>query len=171
MRYNVAQLLKEPTGATRTVELSRSQEKDGDFGGAAAGCLQLLRTHQGVLVRGSVAVPVAATCGRCLKEFTERAFLEVEEEFFPLLDVNTGLRRSLPEDAEAETIDNNHILDLTEVLRQNVIAAQPIKPLCRLNCPGLCPGCGADLSSESCACKQSLADPRWGSLVALLQET
>lgn len=172
MRYNVAQLLKEPIGATRSYRLpdekAAGSEFDADF---ISGAVQFLRTHQGVLARGAVEAQVTQTCGRCLREFTGLSRLLVEEEFFPQVDVNTGRRLALPADVDGTAIDANHILDLTEVLRQSLVAAQPMKPLCRPDCSGLCPECGADRNAESCPCGLAVRDPRWDALTALLRES
>ena len=171
MQYNVAQLLKEPTGSTRTVRLSEGEDGLGDLAERLAGRLELLRTHQGVLVRGQVDAQIPLACGRCLDGFVESSNLTVEEEFFPQIDVSTGRRLSAPEDAEGASIDANHILDMTEVLRQYLIGAQPIKPLCRLECAGLCPECGINRNTESCTCDGGPVDPRWDALAALLRES
>ena len=171
MQFNVAQLLKEPTGSTRSVDLSQEPEGGRRVAEAIGGRLQFLRTHQGLLVRGNLDSKVVWTCSRCLKEFVGTSALAVEEEFFPLVDVNTGQRIELPDDADEAVIDANHVLDLTEVLRQYVIAAQPIKPRCRVDCSGLCPECGVDLNSEKCTCGEDLRDPRWDTLAALLHES
>jgi uncharacterized protein len=97
--------------------------------------------------------------------------LTIEEEFFPLIDVNTGRGAPLPEDADgAFRIDANHILDLTEVLRQCVITDTPMKPLCQPECRGLCRECGANLNRETCRCSAAQRDPRWESLTALLHQ-
>lgn len=171
MRYNVAQLLKEPTGSTRSVELDQEPESRPGFADALGGRVQFLRTHQGLLVRGSVKARVSLTCSRCLNEFVGATQLALEEEFFPRVDVNTGQRMILPPDAEGTIIDANHVLDLTEVLRQYVIAAQPVKPLCRDNCAGLCQECGVDLNRENCTCGAGPRDPRWDALAALLRQS
>ena len=172
MQYNVAQLLKEPTGATRSVELNQGPESRGGYSpDGLAGRMQFLRTHQGLLVRGNVKARVSLTCSRCLNEFVDAAQLDLEEEFFPRVDVNTGQRMPLPSDTEGTIIDVNHVLDLTEVLRQYVIAAQPIKPLCRADCSGLCQECGVDLNKENCTCGEGTRDPRWAGLAALLRES
>lgn len=171
MQYNVAQLLKEATGAVRNVDVEG--ETAGPEGGAVIyqGRVEFLRTHQGLLVRGQVAASVPLTCGRCLNEFKLPASLDVEEEFFPLVDVNTGRRVAFPADYEGTPIDTNHVLDLTEILRQYSIAGQPIKPLCRADCSGLCQECGADLNLEECKCGEAPVDPRWGALTALLNQS
>ncbi len=143
----------------------------GDLAVAYGGSLEFLRTHQGLLVRGNVQASVALTCGRCLNEFSSPSQLEVEEEFYSLVDVNTGRRMDDAWDFEGTTIDFDHVLDMSEVLRQYTIAAQPIKPLCRADCGGLCQECGVDLNQESCKCGEDAIDPRWKDLAALLEQS
>lgn len=172
MQYNVAQLLKEPIGATRSYRLEEEKAAEPGFDADyISGSVQFMRTHQGVLARGEVAARVGQTCGRCLREFTGSARLLVEEEFFPQVDVNTGRRLAWPRDAEGMAIDANHILDLTETVRQSVVAAQPMKPLCREDCSGLCPECGVNRNDGICDCGDGMRDPRWGALTALLRES
>ena len=136
-----------------------------------SGGMELLRTHQGLLVRGAVGAHVASTCSRCLNEFASACSFDLEEEFYPLVDVSTGRKLALPWDNEGTTIDSNHILDLAEVLRQYTLAAQPIKPLCEADCMGLCQECGVDLNREKCTCTEAAIDPRWGALATLLNES
>lgn len=171
MQYNVAQLLKEPTGATRRVQVGGESEKLEGSPNIYVGSVQFLRTHQGLLVRGQVDAGMLLTCSRCLREFVCSSTLDVEEEFFPLLDVTTGRRLAPTDDLEGTTIDVNHVLDLTEVLRQYCIATQPIKPLCETGCSGLCQECGVNLNDEDCRCSVSAIDPRWEALAALLGES
>jgi len=168
MQYNVAQLLKEPTGSTRSYRL------DETFTGAERmvdwikGPVHLLRTHQGILVTATLIVQTTQACSRCLKEYTSPSTITVEEEFSPTIDINTG--RSLPPPANAEEvlrIDSIHVLDLTETLRQYVLADAPMKPLCRDDCRGLCQLCGANLNQGICNCVIAQPDPRWGTLSSL----
>ena len=171
MQYNVAQLLKESTGATRRVKVDAGPVYTAGIAVSYLGDVEFLRTHQGLLVRGSVRAHVASTCGRCLNEFAGPCSLDVEEEFYPEVDVNTGRKLAQPWDNEGTTIDANHILDMAEVLRQYTLAVQPIKPLCDTDCQGLCQECGADLNMEECTCNVAVIDPRWGALAALLNES
>lgn len=170
MQYNVAQLLKESTGAVRRVVVEGELALAGGASAWYDGRIELLRTHQGLLVRGTVAATAPLGCGRCLNEFAGRSQIEVEEEFFPVVDVNSGRRMELPWDYEGTTIDESHVLDISEVLRQCTIAAQPIKPLCREECQGLCQECGVDLNESECMCSGGAIDPRWEALAALLNQ-
>jgi uncharacterized protein len=168
MRYNVAQLLKEPIGSTRSYQLEETFTGSERFAHRVSGPVHFLRTHQGILVNAELEARVTLTCGRCLSDVTLPLTLQVEEEFFPVVDVATGRRLSLPAGSEGFRIDASHTLDLTEVLRQYVITYQPMKPLCSPDCSGLCPQCGANLNQRNCSCDSAQRDPRWGALAKLL---
>lgn len=169
MRYNVAQLLKEPMGATRGYQLQEEFTGPERIADAVRGPLNLVRIHHGVLVRARLDTRSSLTCGRCLDSFTRQSALFIEEEFFPTVDLHTG--RKLPPPAEGEgalLIDAGHTLDLTEVLRQYLLTDAPMKPLCRSGCLGLCPICGINLNRERCGCSAGRVDPRWGALAWFL---
>ncbi|MCH7842027.1 MAG: DUF177 domain-containing protein [Chloroflexi bacterium] len=168
MYYNLAQLLKEPTGSTRYYEV------DGSFIGPensmdrAQGWVWVIRTHQGVLVRAELETWVKLTCGRCIDQFELQSRLKMEEESFPTDDLVSGQTTDSSEETEGVIhLDAQHVLDMTEVLRQCVLTEVPIKPLCCEECLGLCPGCGSNLNKEKCKCNAALADPRWVSLAEL----
>jgi len=169
MLYNVSQLLKEPIGSTREYRVDEIVDGPELLAGKVLGQVNLLHTHQGVLVRGQVQVETAWSCSRCLASVTDTASLEIEEEYFPVIDVITGRRVPMPEDADPTfSIDANHTLDLTEVLRQCLITEAPMKPLCRPECQGLCRTCGVNLNQAACSCGGA-SDPRWGALADLLR--
>ena len=171
MHYNVSQLLMEPIGSTRRFQLEGSVAGgiEGPRGGRANGSVRLLRTHQGLLVNGVVEVEVAAACGRCLTDFVQATKVTLEEECYPTVDPSTGRRMAPPDEAEGVLhIDTRHMLDLSDVLRQYLLTSEPLKMLCRDDCQGLCPECGADLNMEKCNCTSTPVDPRWGTLTDLL---
>lgn len=174
MLYNVSQLLMEPIGATRRFQLDEPMAVLGGGAenagaGRATGTVRLLRTHQGLLVYATVDAPVTAECARCLASCDRRSTLELEEECYPTVDPNTGRNMTPPDESEGVLhIDSRQMLDLRDVLRQYLLAGEPLKTLCRHDCQGLCPECGADLNTESCRCDSPAIDPRWGALAELL---
>jgi len=136
LQINVSQLMKSPVGTTRKYEIDESNIGDDDL--SARGEVTLLRTGRSILVTGKLDTDVDLTCARCLGEFHKPLVLNIEEEFFPMIDVTTGSPVTIPDDEPgAFTIDQNNILDLTEAVRQYTILAMPMKPLCRDDCPGL----------------------------------
>ena len=50
------------------------------------------------------------------------------------------------------------------MVREEVLLAIPDAPLCRDDCPGLCPVCGADLQTAPCGCETAVGDDRWAVL-------
>jgi uncharacterized protein len=88
----------------------------------------------------------------------------VEEEYVPSVDVQTGAALPPPEDAGAFTIDERHSIDLTEAIRQYALLTVPMKALCKQDCAGLCPRCGQNLNQGKCDCPAEETDPRWARL-------
>ena len=52
------------------------------------------------------------------------------------------------------------VADLTEMIRDTLIASQPIRNLCKEDCKGLCPICGVNLNESECDCDRLVVDPR-----------
>ena len=171
MLYNVSQLLMEPIGSTRRFQVDEpvSGGSQGLGAGRATGRVRLLRTHHGLLVNGAMEIQVEAVCARCLTEFSRTSALTLEEECYPTVDPSTGRRMDPPDESEGVVhIDTRQMLDLSDVLRQYLLTGEPLKTLCRPDCRGLCPQCGADLNSEKCRCDTRDIDPRWSALTDLL---
>ncbi len=174
MRFNVAQLLKEQSGGTRQHKLHEDiSHLDPEITPLSAldGSIQLIRTADGVLARGALHASVEVACSRCLELFSMPVRFVVEEEFHPMIDITTGA--SLPHaerDDAATVIDAHHILDLTEVVRQDILLAMPPFPVCRTQCAGLCPQCGKNWNEGPCDCKDEDTDPRLEKLRELLDK-
>ncbi len=163
---NVATLLREPTGFRRNYTLEQiadNPEPDPNISGKVL----LLRTDRGVLVMASVRIRKQLECSRCLAPFSYSLNLRIEEEYFPTINLASGLPEPPPEDKNAFTINENHIIDLGEAIRQYEVLAAPMKPLCRPKCAGLCPQCGRNLNQGPCSCSAP-ADERWATLRELI---
>ena len=162
-------MLQEPTGSTRSYQLWEEFSHAERIVDSARGTVDMLRTHQGVLVNATLEIQDTITCGRCLGETGLDSGLSIEEEFFPLVDLYSGRRQELPEDDTESRIDANHDLDLTEVLRQYVITQRPMKPLCRPDCRGLCQICGGNLNERQCGCRHESSNSSERTLAQLLR--
>ena len=169
MRFNVAHLLKGAVGTKKSYSVDESfaplEDTQTDH---VQGRLSFIRTHARVWVSGALNASAVATCSRCLKEFAFAMRFQIDDVYYPTVDVNTGVALALPEDAESQcTIDAHHILDITEAVRQYTVVVLPMKPLCRPDCAGLCPQCGIDLNQATCSCNAYRVDPRWLPLLDL----
>jgi uncharacterized protein len=173
LQINVAGLLKEHAGATRTVELDGTDlEMEDGTCARVSGRLRLTRTDRGVWVSGALDIGAPDSCSRCLASFTQTVRVQLDDVFWPAVDIHTGarLRPDEQDEPEADTgsIDEHHILDLTEALRQYRLAALPMAPVCREDCKGICPQCGQDRNQGTCTCEPE-QDARWAKLRDLLK--
>ena len=169
MIYNVSQLLKELTGAVRRDEVDeRLESSDEPWESCRVqGTVTLLRTHRGVLVTGELTTAIPLECGFCLESFDLPLVLSLEEEFFPIIDVSSGLPVGVPTETGPFLIDKHHILDISEAVRQAIVLTTPISPRCGEDCRGLCPICGVNRNEQQCSCEQPV-DRRWTALGQLL---
>lgn len=167
IQINVSQQLKAAIGSIRNYEVNDAIDIDGCLY-TAQGTVNLMRTDRGILVKGALNTESELTCSRCLVPFECPLTLDIEEEYYPTLDIVTGSPLPLPDDPGSFTIDEHNILDLTEAIRQYTLLAIPMKPLCHQDCAGLCPTCGANLNMSQCDCPLEPADPRWAKLLELI---
>lgn len=172
-QWNVAQLLKEPIGATRSYEIVApvpETEAELNVARPMAGHISMLRTNRGILVEGQLAGSVVVECSRCLRPVVVPVTIALEEEFQPTVDVARGTFVAVEEEDAALLIDEHHILDIGEVVRQAVLLEIPMQVLCRPDCAGLCQTCGQDLNEGPCDCPPTDIDPRWQQLSDLLED-
>jgi len=127
------------------------------------GMVHMLRTDQGVLVSCSFTTETQCECVRCLSPYQQEVGILLEEEYLPVIDIETGARIVL-EDQDAFVIDDHHMLNLGEAVRQYFLLNLPMQPICREDCVGICPGCGVDLNQQECDCNRGVLDSRWVSL-------
>lgn len=170
MQVNVSQLLQSPIGTTRRCQVSGTVEAPGSGNSyPVSGEIKLLRTHRSILAEGVLTTEVELTCSRCLKSFRYHLSLNIEDEYVSTVDVLTGVPLPLPDEPGAFTIDEHHVIDFGEAIRQYTMLAIPMKPLCWEECAGLCQSCGHNLNEGACDCRQPETDPRWSALMKLLR--
>jgi uncharacterized protein len=167
MQINVAQLLKEPVGAQRNYKIDELAGENSE--NHVAGEVVLTRTNRGILATGRLAADIKGTCSRCLGEAAAKVEFYLEDEYFPLIDINSGAHiHPGPDDF---TIDNAHTLDLNEAIRQYIIMSIPTKLLCKPDCPGICPVCGHELAKGDCGHMARPGDHRWDKLEQYKKES
>ena len=168
MEFNVAHLLKEPVGTSRDyVVYSTLESPEETSGSVVQGEARLARVNQGILVDASLRVSATCLCSRCIQDFNTLLELRFSEVYLPSIDINTGAALHVSEEtAPFFLLNDHHELDITEAVRQSVIVALPMKPLCKEDCAGLCSYCGMNLNS-GCICESNELDPRWAPLLEL----
>ncbi len=136
---NVAQVLKEPVGSNRMVEVHLDHLALDELTTATdvIANVRLTRVVEGILADGRLSGKVEIECVRCLEFYVAEFDGDFEAEFRPSVDVRTGFPLYVPEFEDIFVIDNNHELNLDELLRQIAIISLPMQPLCREDCPGI----------------------------------
>jgi uncharacterized protein len=107
---------------------------------------------------GRIEGDVTLECSRCLAEAHAHVADEAHLIFAEPGDEDT-------DDPDVYTIDPQALeLDLRPAIREQWLLAAPSFALCREDCKGMCPRCGADLNAGPHDCSQQEADPRWDTL-------
>lgn len=130
--------------------------------------LHLEREVNGILASGTFSTIAVVLCGRC----SEPVSVPVSDSFTILYaEAREAFRDEEVELSAAEmdvdTMQDDR-LDVTRLLRENVLLNLPLQPLCRADCRGLCPHCGVNLNESSCGCQVQEDDPRLAPLQHLL---
>jgi uncharacterized protein len=174
--WNVSGLLGEGAGSVRdyvfdgvTIDLG----EDLRLTAPIEGRLHLGRTNRGLLVDADLTTKLAAQCARCLRDIEVPIAVEIHDEALPSIDIHTGAAvEPTQEDIDEDVIllTDHHELDLERSVREAILLAEPIAPLCREDCPGLCVTCGLPLDDGSHDHPDEDIDPRLEALKAFRPE-
>ncbi len=156
LRVNARELLRVP-GSARTIEASLDAVElgvdDERIAGPVEVVFDVVSSIDGIVVTGSVTLPWAAPCRRCLTEVTGATAVDVDEVY----------RDEVSDDDDAYAIEGDQI-DLAPAVREYVLLELPDGPLCRTDCAGICPVCGTDRNEAPCDCDTAVRDDRWAAL-------
>jgi uncharacterized protein len=160
-----------PDGLTfkRRYEAGELDTRDYDFELEEPPMLEgrAIRAGQDIRLRGEIKAAISAPCDRCLNEVTIPIEIPFDLFYAPAdASADQAAERELRErDLDFAVYENDQI-DLDELLLEQLELSLPSRVLCREECRGLCPQCGADLNIEQCECKPQI-DPRWQALADL----
>lgn len=171
--FNVAGLLREGPGATRLIRLRDhyvALGPDLELAGPLDLDVRLLRTNRGILARGAARTAVRRSCSRCTDPLVEDVSVSLDEEFLPTIDPETGVALTWTDEEDARRIDEHHEIELDPILREELVLSEPMLVLCRPDCPGLCPECGARLDDPGHVAHESEPDPRLAGLARLFDQ-
>ena len=173
MIISVAPLLKQPLGTRLDYEVA---EAPIDPRGENAGLLDAAivdidalihatHTNPGAYLEGTADAHVSGQCSRCLGPIATPVHAEFAEQYYATIAVETGAGLAEPP-RDAKIIGSDFRIDLTPLLREELILATPQAPLCRPDCRGLCPDCGADLNDRPHE-HEEVVQTRWSKLAEL----
>lgn len=147
------------------MDVSRS-EGLGFVAPVAVDLMLMRRGEDAVIVTGTIDTRVAMNCGRCLAPTIEDVRADIRVVFEPAAaDTEEAIGEVVAlTDADMEQIlYDGDLVDLAPTIQEEVLAALPFRALCREDCKGLCPGCGANLNEAACGCAKTV-DPRLAAL-------
>jgi len=146
--FNAAGLLGDAVGASRRHTIADARlplPDDLELAEPIEGEVRLSRENRGILVTARLTTALRGECARCLRPVTTPIDIRLDEEYLPSVDLTTG--RPVPPDDEPEALrlTDHHEVDLGPSVRDAISLAEPIAPLDRPDCPGLCLECGDPL--------------------------
>ena len=141
---------------------------------AVEGRAELLVEHRGhketvedIRVRAHVHGPFELLCARCLAGVPTPIEATFDLIFRPGgVDAEMGEHAITEDETEIGYYEKSG-LPLEDVVREQVLLTLPGRTLCREECKGLCPHCGADRNATECACDNTGADSRWHALASI----
>ncbi|HLI75930.1 MAG TPA: DUF177 domain-containing protein [Acidobacteriaceae bacterium] len=138
------------------------------------GRAELLVEHRGhketvedIRIRAGVRGEFELLCARCLTGVPTPITATFDLIFRPGgVDAESG-EHAISEDETEIGYYEKSGLPLEDVVREQVLLTLPGRTLCREECKGLCPHCGADRNATECACDNTVADSRWSALASI----
>lgn len=132
--------------------------------------LKLFASREGeeILLRGTVKAEVQFECDRCLSEMVVPVTQSFDLLYLPAhQNRNSREEHELTEDDLSIVYYQGHVLNLDDLVREQLELTLPMTRICKAECRGLCPECGANLNDGECACTNASMDPRWAALKGL----
>ena len=123
-----------------------------------------------IRISGELHTRLELVCARCLETVLEDVSREFDLYYRPMASIAREEEFHLREDDTEIAFFEGEGLFLADVLAEQVLLALPMKAICRSDCRGLCPHCGANLNNEPCRCETHAADPRVAPLARLKQD-
>lgn len=155
LRVNALELLRTP-GAHRSIEVELPAADltidDARITGNIRITAEATSSIDGIVIRGLIEAPWTTQCRRCLTDATGSLSVEIDEMY----------QREVTDDEAFEIVGDQ--IDLAPAVREYVMIDLPDGPLCRPDCAGICPSCGADRNTEPCQCDNTITDLRWSAL-------
>jgi len=156
LRFDIGQFLEKPTGTseifsfeTPFVLIESGEEHQ------LKGRVKIMKVEEGFNANVIEAkIPADFSCHRCLKSFTKDVEIEdVEREFM------WNEPREIKDPFDVYLVDKKHmVIDISELLRQEIILHFPQNPVCYIGCKGICPSCGQDRNDKNCNCEADTSE-------------
>lgn len=177
MEFIISELERGPADfevalAPGAVNFGEEAEQMGNL--ATSGRAEVIHEHRGpkevvadIRLKGRYSGTFQVPCARCLEPVEIPLAGEFDLIFRPVgVDAGAAERSITASETEIGYYQKDS-LSLEDVLREQVLLSLPVRTLCKPDCKGLCPHCGANRNSLLCSCEEGTSDPRWEGLTGL----
>ena len=177
MEFKVSELEREPIEfdlqlPPGAVDFGEEAEQAGPL--ATAGRAEVIHEHRGpkeivadIRLKGQFSGTFSVPCARCVEPVEIPLAAEFDLIFRPVGADSEAPERSITAPETEIGYYQEDSLALEDVLREQVLLSLPVRTLCKPDCMGLCPRCGANRNSQPCQCDVGPGDPRWEALAGL----
>ncbi|MGB7266402.1 MAG: DUF177 domain-containing protein [Terracidiphilus sp.] len=177
MEFKISELEREPVEfdlqlGPGAVNFGSEADQKGNL--ATSGSAEVIHEHRGpreivpdIRLKGRFAGTFQVPCARCVEPVELPLAGEFDLIFRPVgVDGDAPERSITASETEIGYYQKDSLL-LEDVLREQVLLSLPVRTLCKPDCKGLCPRCGANRNTQPCSCDEGPTDPRWGALTGL----
>src|ERR1700732_2476304 len=174
MEFKVSELERDPIEYDLeldpgVVDFGEEAEQIGPL--ATAGRAEVLHEHRGpkdivadIRLRGNFSGKFQVPCARCVEPGEIPLGADFDLSVGPAGRDSEAQERSITAPETEIGYYQKDSLLLEDVLREQVLLSLPVRTLCKPDCKGLCPRCGANRNTQACTCEEGLNDPRWEAL-------
>jgi uncharacterized protein len=168
MRIWLDQVREEPFNwdETKNVSLESLEQPEVLSLGPVRWRGQVVFADPGYYLKARLSYEQTLSCNRCLQPIVEHVEPEVELMIVVERPRAVAGEHELKEDELGVLTIPEEILETDPILLEQLQLNVPMKPLCRPDCKGFCPQCGADRNAGECSCGESTGDPRFAALAA-----
>jgi uncharacterized protein len=128
---------------------------------------RLVRDGNKVLLTGHLSAIAQVDCDRCLGAVEVPVETDLKLRYVTVQDYESLPAAALEDEDLALSVFDGEAVDIDEIVREQVLLAVPLRTLCREDCKGFCPVCGADRNLKDCGCQTTETDARWAGLKEL----
>ena len=122
-----------------------------------------------VFVNGHIDTRVQVECDRCLRPVDLPVNADFSLEYISDSDYESSEVAELTAEEMSVAVFDGQAIDVDEIVKEQILLAVPTRMLCREDCKGICPDCGADRNTGECNCVTKEIDPRWAALKNLTE--
>jgi uncharacterized protein len=177
MDFIISELEREPVEfdlqlPPGTIDFGDEVEQSGPL--AAVGRAEVIHEHRGpkeivadIRLKGRFSGKVLVPCARCVEPVELSLAADFDLIFRPVGADSDAPERSITAPETEIGYYQGDSLALEDVLREQVLLSLPVRTLCKPDCKGLCPRCGANRNHQPCSCDTGPIDARWEALAGL----